>query len=384
MNNFGQRGSSPLTRGKPTPTTGKTVRDRLIPAHAGKTGHVAHGYYSFGAHPRSRGENSSRRIRPLRARWLIPAHAGKTRRSGGRSSRRSAHPRSRGENLGIHAYDAQGKGSSPLTRGKHDDGEADHIGFGLIPAHAGKTRPWPRPTQPTRAHPRSRGENQNGEDTTLPKKGSSPLTRGKQDRGDSRVIRGGLIPAHAGKTTTMPAGMVDVGAHPRSRGENPTDATTNLAAGGSSPLTRGKRLDACPHAVNEGLIPAHAGKTHERTCVMANNEAHPRSRGENREAGDKHIGPSGSSPLTRGKRVSHFDFFFRSGLIPAHAGKTTKTNHGSINKRAHPRSRGENKVIGQGYSGAWGSSPLTRGKPGELARRVGDAGLIPAHAGKTL
>ena len=71
-------GSSPLTRGKPGPAFVRSPRPRLIPAHAGKTLEATFGPKIESAHPRSRGENES--------------------------------PRIKGQKLG---------GSSPLTRGKH-------------------------------------------------------------------------------------------------------------------------------------------------------------------------------------------------------------------------------------------------------------------------
>ena len=110
---------------------------------------------------------------------LIPAHAGKTLVRRELQARASAHPRSRGENISCAARIASSLGSSPLTRGKHDEALADELARGLIPAHAGKTavgsmRLWVRA-----AHPRSRGENRLAcydSDMVL---GSSPLTRGK-------------------------------------------------------------------------------------------------------------------------------------------------------------------------------------------------------------
>ena len=90
-------------------------------------------------------------------------------------------------------------------------------------------------------------------------------------------------------------------AHPRSRGENAIAAAAGVIGTGSSPLTRGKRLDARPHTVNEGLIPAHAGKTTWPANGHPFCAAHPRSRGENSpETSDKDV-VTGSSPLTRGK-----------------------------------------------------------------------------------
>ena len=71
-----------------------------------------------------------------------------------------------------------------------------------------------------------------------------------------------------------------------------------------------------------GLIPAHAGKTNPVLNLVHNDQAHPRSRGEN---GDKHVSGGlglGSSPLTRGKQTATAKQPHFKGLIPAHAGKT--------------------------------------------------------------
>ena len=72
-----------------------------------------------------------------------------------------------------------------------------------------------------------------------------------------------------------------------------------------------------------------------------------------------------------------------AGLIPAHAGKTTRLKAPATPGRAHPRSRGEN---GKGVNIAQpriGSSPLTRGKHDGLVADRPAGRLIPAHAGKT-
>ena len=71
----------------------------------------------------------------------------------------------------------------------------------------------------------------------------------------------GLIPAHAGKTVAASAGEVDYWAHPRSRGENYDLIHCISEGGGSSPLTRGKLHAELLGEIDNGLIPAHAGKT---------------------------------------------------------------------------------------------------------------------------
>ena len=55
-------GSSPLTRGKPEPLPGLVVENRLIPAHAGKTGIDGLHWGLLQAHPRSRGENEAEAV----------------------------------------------------------------------------------------------------------------------------------------------------------------------------------------------------------------------------------------------------------------------------------------------------------------------------------
>ena len=152
-------GSSPLTRGKRRAPAHRQLERRLIPAHAGKTRVVTQSWISTKAHPRSRGENSSRVMTSPMVR-----------------------------------------GSSPLTRGKHfSDAHLTAISR-LIPAHAGKTRKSLPASQLQAAHPRSRGENLSATGPDGLNQGSSPLTRGKPPRALAYPLRDGLIPAHAGKT----------------------------------------------------------------------------------------------------------------------------------------------------------------------------------------
>ena len=158
---------------------------------------------------------------------------------------------------------------------------------GLIPAHAGKTSVEPE-KQVIHCH----------------SPGSSPLTRGKPRKIQQGLRSWRLIPAHAGKTYAW-CGAFQVWA-------------------GSPPLTRGKRGGCVEELAPRGLIPAHAGKTSrmsvaawaaqahprsrgENTALNAEKNpatAHPRSRGENRSSSLLSRSEAGSSPLTRGKRVA--------------------------------------------------------------------------------
>ena len=215
---------------------------------------------------------------------------------------RRAHPRSRGENR--HWCDAlEGvAGSSPLTRGKLSSMDEWNSGQGLIPAHAGKTCSASMTRSSVGAHPRSRGENASGLAWRRCPWGSSPLTRGKLFRTGQYVIHDRLIPAHAGKTFGVDIGDVGQQAHPRSRGENRYQVRMTSATLGSSPLTRGKLLSVLGGSLSPRLIPAHAGKTPLRSNRHDLLGAHPRSRGENIDGFVSGIKSAGSSPLTRGKR----------------------------------------------------------------------------------
>ena len=172
-----------------------------------------------GSSPLTRGKPHAGRRFP-RLPGLIPAHAGKTcGRTGARTHAR-AHPRSRGENKDALAAVKGTAGSSPLTRGKLFESAEHGVVVGLIPAHAGKTAGYRTRAAAWRAHPRSRGENAASLSKPARGRGSSPLTRGKPGRRDRGAEGEGLIPAHAGKTKPRLTQALPPGAHPRSRGEN--------------------------------------------------------------------------------------------------------------------------------------------------------------------
>ena len=233
------------------------------------------------------------------------------------------------------------------------------------------------------AHPRSRGENDYYPTGATLREGSSPLTRGKLVTATISILKLRLIPAHAGKTVSVRGGGFVAWAHPRSRGENIRPEGGSPSVRGSSPLTRGKLWVSTIPTDLKGLIPAHAGKTARQGPASRSPRAHPRSRGENRIAVPRASNRSGSSPLTRGKLYLGAQAFAARGLIPAHAGKTSLTSPTSLQAWAHPRSRGENFPASWSMLVPPGSSPLTRGKlTGTFAVRE-PVGLIPAHAGKT-
>ena len=219
--------------------------------------------------------------------------------------------------------------------------------------------------------------------TKLDRSDLSPLTRGKPRPSSTRRRALRLISAHTGKTPRLPDRSCHVTAHPRSHGENAVAARMDRQQIGSSPLTRGKREYITARARDWGLIPAHAGKTSSEPLSLASRPAHPHSRRENRPMTIVRPIHTDSSPLTRGKRIRLASTRSHFRLIPAHAGKTLEKTLAREPSGAHPRSRGENI---SSRSAIWflrGSSPLTRGKPLEGLAGLLSGRLIPAHAGKT-
>ena len=152
---------------------------------------------------------------------------------------------------------------------------------------------------------------------------------------------------------------------------------------GSSPLTRGKQSEGTGAFTHHGLIPAHAGKTSRPRSRLAVPRAHPRSHWENDVSTASSRQSSGLSPLTEGKLLGCDRDCGQLRLTPAHAGKTARGRGRRRTQRAHPRTCGENMAMPRNVRSRTGSSPLTRGKHRDLRRIEREAGLIPTHAGKT-
>ena len=152
-------GSSPLARGTHRAAKVAIGWLGLIPARAGNTPTLRAYRWPAQAHPRSRGEhiNSPDKQRagvgssPLargtlfyhsyrsRRTGLIPARAGNTRGCILRVWHGRAHPRSRGEHSSKAERVGNSWGSSPLARGTRKPESPSQPYTGLIPARAGNT-----------------------------------------------------------------------------------------------------------------------------------------------------------------------------------------------------------------------------------------------------
>ena len=193
------------------------------------------------------------------------------------------------------------------------------------------------------AHPRAGGENPWAFSFRPITIGSSPRGRGKHGVQVARSFCERLIPARAGKTVTGRASSARHGAHPRAGGENRYVRVAAIACMGSSPRGRGKHGGGCLDLRHNGLIPARAGKTHAKSEDAGKTAAHPRAGGENNVGSFERHSLAGSSPRGRGKLMRRTMRVCAGRLIPARAGKTSRSESSPPTKAAHPRAGGENR-----------------------------------------
>ena len=109
---------------------------------------------------------------------FIPAGAGNTSSLHGRNKRHSVYPRWRGEHPEITLNWLSVSGLSPLARGTPRLGVRVGIIGRFIPAGAGNTWSWWKPTVPVAVYPRWRGEHRSPSRVVYVIVGLSPLARG--------------------------------------------------------------------------------------------------------------------------------------------------------------------------------------------------------------
>ena len=393
----------PRSRGAGDGTVHRTAAVHgIIPAHAGRARCPSSAKSPSRDHPRSRGAGGKDDKSGLRGvgsspltrggpradvsrtgrRRIIPAHAGRAPWSRRRPTARRDHPRSRGAGCGRRGWSVIAAGSSPLTRGGLDLGETLRSFGGIIPAHAGRAAWRTCPPRPGRDHPRSRGAGRRRGRPCPGVKGSSPLTRGGHHLRAPIDERLGIIPAHAGRACSCTTHRTRHRDHPRSRGAGLKLCEMPGVDVGSSPLTRGGQQGLAGAVRFDGIIPAHAGRAATCPATRSMWRDHPRSRGAGKEPKKADDGSEGSSPLTRGGPAQSAQSAAERGIIPAHAGRARCSARITGARRDHPRSRGAGRIHLRQASMPPGSSPLTRGGPNARTDPARHAGIIPAHAGR--
>ena len=293
------------------------------------------------------------------------------------------HPRIRGEHPSECDEGHIVTGSSPHTRGARFAVIGVPFSLGIIPAYAGSTSGVCYGCVDVGDHPRIRGEHAVVRlERQLPI-GSSPHTRGAPPAGAGAFGISRIIPAYAGSTPPGSRASSSRQDHPRIRGEHTIDDRRRILTNGSSPHTRGARSKSSARRGRGRIIPAYAGSTYKVEGGKKLRPDHPRIRGE-------HMSPQalpprvmGSSPHTRGALFVGDTARKLRRIIPAYAGSTECQPMQIMSAGDHPRIRGEHSVSWLQSSLHWGSSPHTRGAPGRSSPKRPRWRIIPAYAGST-
>ena len=90
----------------------------------------------------------------------------------------------------------------------------------------------------------------------------------------------------------------------------------------------------------------------------------------------------GSPPHMRGKDGEDYNDVADAGITPAHAGKSTHLPHLMKSTRDHPRTCGEKMYNFINNNNNKGSPPHMRGKVIPICQKMGIKRITPAHAGK--
>ena len=274
---------------------------------------------------------------------ITPAHAGKRLQAFAPCACRGDHPRTCGEK----SHGVQGAaapvGSPPRMRGKGKPGPVKLAAPGITPAHAGKSRYGYAYGRIYRDHPRACGEKRWGD-----------------FHGSTNT---GITPAHAGKSTRKVTRWIQRKDHPRACGEKRLDAVPPAGMKGSPPRMRGKVPAILTREILLRITPAHAGKSGAASSKKLPPPDHPRACGEKASPARSSWPPPGSPPRMRGKVSQDWLATDKTGITPAHAGKSSSAPR-------LPR----NKV---------GSPPRMRGKEPAGYGAFHGSGITPAHAGKS-
>ena len=193
----------------------------------------------------------------------------------------------------------------------------------------------------------------------------------------------GIIPACAGSSRCRRATKAACGDHPRVCGEQPLTYQRPALPLGSSPRVRGAGLVIRDAEREAGIIPARAGSRERSRGPAACSRDHPRVCGEQHSYSGKVHTFQGSSPRGRGVGVLEGEHRLRRGIIPAHAGSSSRKSASSSTTRDHPRACGEQEWHHTLPFGTQGSPPRVRGA-GRMRKHVAsDFGIIPACAGSS-
>ena len=178
------------------------------------------------------------------------------------------------------------------------------------------------------------------------------------------VLHARITPAHAGKRTSCGIAGHGFRDHPRTCGEKVLLSLKHKEKLGSPPHMRGKASGSWKNFCAMGITPAHAGKSLPAMLTTSGDRDHPRTCGEK-------------------CRCDHFVILV-NGITPAHAGKRLLICQRIQQCKDHPRTCGEKPNDTPRLSRFAGSPPHMRGKAVWKDIKQAEAGITPAHAGKSI
>ena len=146
---------------------------------------------------------------------------------------------------------------------------------------------------------------------------------------------------------------------------------------------RGARVPSLRRDPKPGIIPARAGSSNRARARRCRSRDHPRACGEQSASSLPSSVTQGSSPRMRGAARAHRLLFWPTGIIPAHAGSSTRGASTSTRSRDHPRACGEQFSLRMAQLVLSGSSPRMRGAAAAYCSRSLPFRIIPAHAGSS-
>ena len=115
-----------------------------------------------------------------------------------------------------------------------------------------------------------------------------------------RLINRRITPACAGNSKSIIGNKLGVGDHPRLRGEQATALFVMKMMRGSPPLARGTDADSMTVGKPSGITPACAGNSKRSEKRVETHRDHPRLRGEQYNARWDKYSKWGSPPLALG------------------------------------------------------------------------------------
>ena len=274
-------------------------------------------------------------------------------------------------------------GSSPRTRGTPEGVEYPEQKGRFIPAYTGNSRSRQLYSDDISVHPRVHGELNVALSPTPTRFGSSPRTRGTPDRSRRPPPENRFIPAYTGNSRHLLPTRVRGTVHPRVHGELPASSAICWSFSGSSPRTRGTRIDAGATDRCDRFIPAYTGNSASRRPPGCRSAVHPRVHGELNVLRKTDRPRTGSSPRTRGTHADRRRLAYPRRFIPAYTGNSRGSRPGRPSPPVHPRVHGELRP-GIGRADGWGgSSPRTRGTPILCDRYPLWCRFIPAYTGNS-